>query len=108
MLYSFIALNRNHAFPGFWALLPVTGALLIIIAGPEAWANRLGPIDTSRMARKPDPPHPKTNQGLHLRPKLRDLRAGECPRNSTDQTGDAKTVDTAHTSGAPAVHDYAA
>ena len=40
MLYSFIALNRNHAFPGFWALLPVTGALLIIIAGPEAWANR--------------------------------------------------------------------
>ena len=31
--------------------------------------------------------------------------AGECPGNSTDQTGDAKIVDTAHTSGAPAVHD---
>ena len=61
-----------------------------------------------RMARKLDPPNPKFNQGLHLRPKLRDLRVGECPGNSTDQTGDAKIVDTAHTSGAPAFHDYAA
>ncbi len=59
----------------------------------------------ARMARKLDPPHPKFNQGLHLRPKLRDVRVGECPGNSTDQTGDAKIVDTAHTSGAPAVHD---
>ena len=59
----------------------------------------------TRMARKLDPPNPKFNQGLHLRPKLRDLRAGECPGNSADQTGDAKIVDTAHTSGAPAVHD---
>ena len=59
----------------------------------------------SRMARKLDPPHPKFNQGLHLRPKLRDLRVGECPENSTDQTGDAKIVDTAHSSGVPAVHD---
>ena len=42
------------------------------------------------MARKLDPPHPKFNQGLHLRPKLRDLRVGECPGNSADQTGDAK------------------
>ena len=42
------------------------------------------------MARKLDPPHPKANQGLHLRPKLRDLRVGECPGNSADQTGDAK------------------
>ena len=48
---------------------------------------------------------PTFNQGLHLRPKLRDLRVGECPGNSTDETGDAKIVDTAHTSGAPAVHD---
>ena len=43
--------------------------------------------------------HPKFNQGLHLRPKLRDLRVGECSGNSTDQTGDAKIVDTAYTSG---------
>ena len=42
------------------------------------------------MARKPDLPHPKFSQGLHLRPKLRDLRVGECPGNSADQTGDAK------------------
>ncbi len=37
------------------------------------------PETSPRMARKLDPPHPKTNQGLHLRPKLRDLRVGECP-----------------------------
>ena len=61
--------------------------------------------DIPRMARKLDPPNPKANHGLHLRPKLRDLRAGECPGNSTDQTGDAKIVDTAHSSGVPAVHD---
>ena len=59
----------------------------------------------ARMARKLDPPNSKFNQGLHLRPKLRDLRFGECPGNSTDQTGDAKTVDTTHSSGSPAVHD---
>jgi len=59
----------------------------------------------SRMARKLDPPNPKANQGLHLRPKLRDLRVGDCPGNSADHTGDAKIVDTAHISGAPAVHD---
>gem|GEM_PF-3596968 len=58
-----------------------------------------------RMARKLDPPNPKANQGLHLRPKLLDLRVGECPGNSADQTGDAKIVDTAHSSGKPAVHD---
>ena len=63
------------------------------------------PEGESRMARKLDPPHPKLNQGLHFRPKPRDVRVGECPGNSTDHTGDAKTVDTAHTSGAPAVHD---
>lgn len=28
-------------FPGYWALLPVMGTLLIIIAGPSAWFNRL-------------------------------------------------------------------
>ena len=48
---------------------------------------------------------PSSTKGLHLRPKLRDLRVGECPENFTDQTGDNKIVDTAHTSGAPAVHD---
>ena len=27
-------------FPGWWALLPTLGALLLIAAGPEAWINR--------------------------------------------------------------------
>ena len=60
------------------------------------------------MAPKPDPPNPKFNQGLHLRPKLWDLRVDECPGNSTDQTGDAKIVDTTHSSGVPAFHDCVA
>ena len=77
-----------------------TGTRLAAFTENALWAG-VG----SRMARKPDPPDPKFNQGLHLRPKLRDLRVGECPGNSTDETGDAKIVDTAHTSGAPAVHD---
>ena len=77
--------------------------------GEQGWSIlcecRSAVVPATRMARKLDPPNPKFNQGLHLRPKLRDLRAGECPGNSTDQTGDAKIVDTAHTSGVPAVHD---
>ena len=48
---------------------------------------------------------PRVALRIPMMPKLRDLRVGECPGNSTDQTGDAKIVDTAHTSGAPAVHD---
>ncbi len=64
-----------------------------LIRAPASHAG--GPVEkwhgSSRMARKLDPPHPKFNQGLHLRPKLRDLRVGECPGNATDQTGDAKT-----------------
>jgi len=70
-----------------------------------AWLSAVWADWQPRMARKLDPPNPKFNQGLHLRPKLRDSRVGECPGTSTDQTGDAKIVDTAHTSGAPAVHD---
>ena len=65
-----------------------------------------GPKTRSRMARKLDPPNPKFNQELHLRPKLRNLsRRVRCPGNSADHTGDATIVDTAHTSGAPAVHE---
>ena len=78
---------------------------------------RLQKMHCRRVSPMPDPVWPENsirriprptkgyNQGLHLRPKLRDLRVGECPGNPTDQTGDAKIVDTAHTSGAPAVHD---
>lgn len=33
-------INKMKAFPGWWALLPVVGAWLVIAAGPMAWANR--------------------------------------------------------------------
>ena len=33
-------LNSSSAFPGWWALLPVAGAFLIIYAGPDASINR--------------------------------------------------------------------
>lgn len=29
-----------HAFPGWWALLPVGGASLLVLAGPASWINR--------------------------------------------------------------------
>lgn len=32
---------REHQFPGWWALLPVCGAALLIVAGPSAWINRV-------------------------------------------------------------------
>ncbi|MGC2774122.1 MAG: acyltransferase family protein [Bradyrhizobium sp.] len=40
VLASTIVVTRRHEFPGWWALLPVTGTYLIILAGPEAWLNR--------------------------------------------------------------------
>ena len=33
-------LQPDRAFPGWWALLPVLGAALLIAAGPQAWINR--------------------------------------------------------------------
>lgn len=35
-----LLLVRERAFPGWWALLPVGGASLLILAGPAAWINR--------------------------------------------------------------------
>ena len=35
-----LVLVHEHAFPGWWALLPVSGASLLILAGPDAWINR--------------------------------------------------------------------
>ncbi len=32
--------NSKSAFPGWWALFPVAGAVLLIGAGPQAWINR--------------------------------------------------------------------
>jgi peptidoglycan/LPS O-acetylase OafA/YrhL len=37
---SFLFLGNIHSYPGFWALLPTTGAALLIWAGPNAWVNR--------------------------------------------------------------------
>lgn len=33
-------LNRQSKFPGWWALLPTLGAILMIAAGPQSWVNR--------------------------------------------------------------------
>ena len=34
-------INKSKPFPGWWALLPVSGAFLLILAGPETWVNRV-------------------------------------------------------------------
>jgi peptidoglycan/LPS O-acetylase OafA/YrhL len=33
-------IHENDPFPGWWALLPVGGAALLILGGPLAWVNR--------------------------------------------------------------------
>src|SRR5215471_5754383 len=33
-------INRNKAFPGFWALFPVVGTWLLIWSGPDTWVSR--------------------------------------------------------------------
>ena len=38
--YGFWSIDKELSFPGYWAVLPVLGAVLIILAGPEAWLNR--------------------------------------------------------------------
>lgn len=35
-----LLIHRDSAFPGWWALLPVAGAFLLILAGPQAVVNR--------------------------------------------------------------------
>jgi peptidoglycan/LPS O-acetylase OafA/YrhL len=35
-----VALNAQMVFPGWWAAVPVLGAVLLIGAGPQAWVNR--------------------------------------------------------------------
>lgn len=35
-----VTLDKKAAFPGWWAVLPVAGAALLISAGDEAWLNR--------------------------------------------------------------------
>lgn len=40
LLASIVIITKDVVFPGFWAILPVAGAALIIFSGPEAWVNR--------------------------------------------------------------------
>lgn len=40
LLAGFALMNGARAFPGWWALLPVVGAFLLLSAGPAAWFNR--------------------------------------------------------------------
>lgn len=41
LLASVLLINEERAFPGYWALMPVSGSALMIIAGPRAWLNRV-------------------------------------------------------------------
>lgn len=38
---AMVAVNRDSTFPGWWALLPVAGTVLLIASGENARANRL-------------------------------------------------------------------
>ena len=40
IMIGLVAIDRSSSFPGWWALLPVLGAAMIIAAGPVAWVNR--------------------------------------------------------------------
>ncbi len=40
LAFGFWRIDRDLAFPGWWAVLPVMGAVLVIAAGPHAWINR--------------------------------------------------------------------
>lgn len=40
IVVAVLTLNRERSFPGWYALLPTIGALLMISAGPLAWVNR--------------------------------------------------------------------
>lgn len=38
--FAALSFSKETAFPGAWALIPVLGAVLIILAGPKAWFNQ--------------------------------------------------------------------
>jgi peptidoglycan/LPS O-acetylase OafA/YrhL len=40
LAYGFMRVDKTMSFPGKWAILPVLGSVLIILAGPNAWINR--------------------------------------------------------------------
>lgn len=40
LAFGLFFVNKDRAFPGWWALLPTLGAFFIISAGPQAWFNK--------------------------------------------------------------------
>jgi len=40
LVASAFVIDQFDAFPGWWALLPTTGAVLVIVAGQTSWVNR--------------------------------------------------------------------
>ena len=41
LLAGLVLINEDRSFPGWWAVLPVLGTVLMILAGPRAWVNRV-------------------------------------------------------------------
>ena len=41
IIFAAVWLTAGRPFPGYWALLPVLGAALVIAAGKDAWFNRV-------------------------------------------------------------------
>ena len=41
LAYGFWRINKELSFPGSWALVPVVGTACILLAGPNAWINRI-------------------------------------------------------------------
>lgn len=40
LICGFFIISDSHAFPGFWAAIPVLGTFLLIASGSDAWINR--------------------------------------------------------------------
>jgi peptidoglycan/LPS O-acetylase OafA/YrhL len=41
LVFAILLTSKDSVFPGWWALMPVGGAVLIIFAGAQAWINRV-------------------------------------------------------------------
>lgn len=41
ILTGIFVISKERSFPGWWALMPVAGAVSVIAAGPSAWPNRM-------------------------------------------------------------------
>lgn len=41
IIFAVVRMSAGQPFPGYWALLPVLGAVLVIAAGKDAWFNRV-------------------------------------------------------------------